>query len=115
MILGFISLLLSFGQSYIARICIPIRAAKTMLPCQLELSQETDFIPGTAGGAEGGHHRRLLLNQLVTSFNYHRRILSGGASLSYCREVGWFSLNCNVSMWCYIIFLACVDVTLALM
>ncbi|KAH7519808.1 hypothetical protein FEM48_Zijuj08G0076400 [Ziziphus jujuba var. spinosa] len=33
MILGFISLLLTFGQSYIARICIPIKVAKSMLPC----------------------------------------------------------------------------------
>ncbi|KAI6671624.1 hypothetical protein NL676_006509 [Syzygium grande] len=33
MILGFISLLLTFGQSYIAKICIPTSVAETMLPC----------------------------------------------------------------------------------
>ncbi|XP_031270276.1 MLO-like protein 9 [Pistacia vera] len=33
MLLGFISLLLSFGQNYIAKICIPTAVADTMLPC----------------------------------------------------------------------------------
>ncbi|KAG7968770.1 hypothetical protein I3843_08G171800 [Carya illinoinensis] len=32
MILGFISPLLTFGQSYIARICLPIKVLKNMLP-----------------------------------------------------------------------------------
>ncbi|XP_068639900.1 MLO-like protein 9 [Aristolochia californica] len=35
MILGFISLLLTFGQSYIARVCITEKSANTMLPCSL--------------------------------------------------------------------------------
>lgn len=34
MILGFISLLLTFGQTYIIKICIPSTAANTMLPCK---------------------------------------------------------------------------------
>ncbi|KAG4950025.1 hypothetical protein JHK82_043226 [Glycine max] len=33
MILGFISLLLTFDQSYIVRICIPEKLADNMLPC----------------------------------------------------------------------------------
>ncbi|XP_050364400.1 MLO-like protein 10 [Argentina anserina] len=33
MILGFISLILTFSQSYIAKICIPVKVANTMLPC----------------------------------------------------------------------------------
>ncbi|XP_010550512.1 PREDICTED: MLO-like protein 10 isoform X2 [Tarenaya hassleriana] len=33
MILGFISLLLTFGEAYILKICIPEKAAVTMLPC----------------------------------------------------------------------------------
>ncbi|PKI57052.1 hypothetical protein CRG98_022556 [Punica granatum] len=36
MVLGFISLLLTFGQSYIARICIPQKVADTMLPCRAD-------------------------------------------------------------------------------
>lgn len=33
MILGFISLLLTFGQAYISKICIPTNYADSMLPC----------------------------------------------------------------------------------
>jgi hypothetical protein len=33
MVLGFISLILTFGQPYIAKICIPLKVANTMLPC----------------------------------------------------------------------------------
>ncbi|KAM1810025.1 hypothetical protein ACFX12_026839 [Malus domestica] len=36
MILGFISLILTFGQSYIAKICIPLNVADTMLPCRVD-------------------------------------------------------------------------------
>ncbi|KAK7409854.1 hypothetical protein VNO78_00215 [Psophocarpus tetragonolobus] len=33
MVLGFISLLLTFGQNYISKVCIPQRYSTTMLPC----------------------------------------------------------------------------------
>ncbi|KAG2400786.1 hypothetical protein LR48_Vigan09g040400 [Vigna angularis] len=33
MVLGFISLLLTFGQNYISKVCIPQKYAHTMLPC----------------------------------------------------------------------------------
>ncbi|GAV86192.1 Mlo domain-containing protein [Cephalotus follicularis] len=33
MVLGFISLLLTFSQTYIAEICVPAKVADTMLPC----------------------------------------------------------------------------------
>ncbi|PWZ21068.1 MLO-like protein 5 [Zea mays] len=36
MVLGFISLLLVFGQNYIIKVCISNHAANTMLPCKLE-------------------------------------------------------------------------------
>ncbi|CAN8271276.1 unnamed protein product [Cochlearia groenlandica] len=36
MILGFISLLLTFGETYILKICVPSKAALSMLPCALE-------------------------------------------------------------------------------
>ncbi|THG22396.1 hypothetical protein TEA_012616 [Camellia sinensis var. sinensis] len=36
MVLGFISLLLTFGQHYIANICIPIKLADTMFPCPMK-------------------------------------------------------------------------------
>ncbi|XP_059637722.1 MLO-like protein 9 [Cornus florida] len=66
MVLGFISLLLTFGQNYIAKICIPIKVANTMLPCKVQdhddtheakhmLSDPYDFVTE--------HHRRLLTNE----------------------------------------------------
>ncbi|CAH2051436.1 unnamed protein product [Thlaspi arvense] len=44
MVLGFISLLLTFGQSYILKICIPSDVARTMLPCPVPgpLKEEED-------------------------------------------------------------------------
>ncbi|URE41670.1 hypothetical protein MUK42_05426, partial [Musa troglodytarum] len=59
MILGFISLLLTFGQKYIVKICIPYKVADTMLPC----SRKTDT--GMEEEADGGHRRRLLTNALA--------------------------------------------------
>ncbi|XP_062025774.1 MLO-like protein 8 [Rosa rugosa] len=42
MILGFISLILTFGQSYIAKICIPLKVANTMLPCSQSSTASED-------------------------------------------------------------------------
>ncbi|MFS7997329.1 hypothetical protein Hanom_Chr12g01140461 [Helianthus anomalus] len=36
MILGFISLILTFTQYYIAEICIPVDVVDTMLPCVIK-------------------------------------------------------------------------------
>ncbi|KAL0313869.1 UNVERIFIED_CONTAM: MLO-like protein 5 [Sesamum angustifolium] len=59
MILGFISLLLTFGQNYIAKICIPISFSNTMLPCDFK-EHEFDHEHGGGDHGGGGHHRRLL-------------------------------------------------------
>ncbi|XP_030951032.1 MLO-like protein 9 [Quercus lobata] len=50
MVLGFISLILTFGQTYIARICIPVDISETMLPCPFR---------GGRNEPEGGHRRLL--------------------------------------------------------
>lgn len=55
MTLGFISLLLSVTGRYISRICIPVGAADTMLPCSLRRSSSEQEVPGG-----GGHVRRHL-------------------------------------------------------
>ncbi|KAI3426614.1 MLO-like protein [Psidium guajava] len=66
MILGFISLLLTFGQSYIAKICIPTSVAETMLPCaKISTSTTTEET-----------RRRLLW--------YERRSLAAGSYASNC-------------------------------
>ncbi|XP_047337649.1 MLO-like protein 10 [Impatiens glandulifera] len=65
MILGFISLLLTFSQTYIAMICIPVKVADTLLPCPLK---EEDHKNG----------RRLL--------SYGRRILAAGSAGPGCKK-----------------------------
>lgn len=87
MVLGFISLLLTFGQSYIADICIPMKYANTMLPCRL-MSEEGHGGEGGEGGkgGEGGQHRRLL------SFE-QRRFLSAETKPE-CKEV----LYCSATL-----------------
>jgi len=107
MVLGFISLLLTFGQNYISKVCIPQKYAHTMLPC-LPLDQrhggaaaaaaehgagaatdpgaggatEHGVEPETDGGdeGEGGGHRRRLLS-------YDRRFLSGDGGGHSCKPV----------------------------
>ncbi|MBA0693320.1 hypothetical protein Goari_003696 [Gossypium aridum] len=55
MVLGFISLLLTFGQSYISNICIPERLADTMLFCPKKHRHSRHGHQESGGG----HHRRL--------------------------------------------------------
>lgn len=66
MILGFISLLLTFGQSYIARICIPEKVVNTMLPCREKTDSSTS-------------RRRLLW--------FERRYLAAGSYAPDCKAV----------------------------
>lgn len=85
MVLGFISLLLTFGQSYIAKICIPEKAADTMLPCNLR--KET----GEEDHEE--HSRRRLLWSLAANSS-SRRILSSDIPNS-CMKVSKISKKCR--------------------
>ncbi|KAI5588236.1 hypothetical protein POPTR_005G099200v4 [Populus trichocarpa] len=71
MILGFISLLLTFGQSYIAKICVPQDVAGTMLPCKKEGSEKSS-------STEGEHRRALLW--------FDRRFLAGAESAVKCKD-----------------------------
>ncbi|KAH1262314.1 MLO-like protein 8 [Glycine max] len=79
MVFGFLSLLLTFGQSYIVRICIPADVADKFLPC---------LYVGTHKGSSGEeeHCRKLLsyecryLSDDATSwfkFQRHQPLLSG--------------------------------------
>lgn len=67
MILGFLSLLLTFGQTYILRICISQTAADKMLPC-------------AADGTNDSSSRRRLLS-------YQHRFLAEDSSSSTCKQV----------------------------
>lgn len=106
MIVGFISLLLTFGQNYIAKICIPVRVAETMLPCRLETttfsgghvpvattpSAEHGTTPSTEHGTtpsteHGAPSRHLLWNGMKVDSTINRRFLSGGGGGSSCPPV----------------------------
>ncbi|KAJ9172540.1 hypothetical protein P3X46_015767 [Hevea brasiliensis] len=67
MVLGFISLLLTFGQTYIIKICIPQNVADTMLPCRAD--GEND---------QTEEHRRRLLW-------FEHRFLAGAETTSKCK------------------------------
>ncbi|KAD6796153.1 hypothetical protein R6Q59_019983 [Mikania micrantha] len=71
MILGFISLILTFCQYYIAKICIPVDVADTMLPCAKRDKAEKE---------EKGAHRLLL------SYVYEHRRSLAGAYASSCKK-----------------------------
>lgn len=85
MVLGFISLILTFGQNYIIQICIPEKVADTMLPCRKEEKPEIGGGEGkgehAGGGGNGGydggeaHHRRLLWDALTVIYS-NRRLLA---------------------------------------
>ena len=77
MILGFISLLLTFGQNFIVKICIPEKAAVTMLPCAYKGEKDKS--------SEEEGHRRLLW--------YNHRLLAAAASTSSCKEVSGLLLS----------------------
>lgn len=70
MILGFISLILTFGQPYIAKICIPLKVANTMLPCKANSTSTVKKLSIS--------HQRLL--------SADRRILAAAATTS-CKSV----------------------------
>ncbi|CAI0474226.1 unnamed protein product [Linum tenue] len=70
MVLGFISLLLTFGQNYILKICVPSEVANSMLPCAYEGEHKTD--------EEEEHRRRLLW--------FEHRMLAGADSATKCKE-----------------------------
>ncbi|KAJ9564662.1 hypothetical protein OSB04_000628 [Centaurea solstitialis] len=72
MVLGFISLLLTFSQYYIAKICIPDSVADTMLPCPVRDKPPKD--------EEEEGHRRLLLSYDL------RRSLAEASSSSGCKK-----------------------------
>ncbi|KAI4374867.1 hypothetical protein MLD38_012810 [Melastoma candidum] len=137
MVLGFISLLLTFGQTYITKICIPDDAANTMLPCPKAHIEDPAAAHGEGGG-EGGeaaaaaaaagavaaagaaaaaagvgggegeaHHRRLLW--------FERRFLSAESAGPGCKPgyVSLISINGLHQLHIFIFFLAVFHVTIS--
>ncbi|XP_052176044.1 MLO-like protein 9 [Diospyros lotus] len=118
MVLGFISLILTFGQNYISRICIPIKIADTMLPCKLHHDDQSHDHgqghgheppaadhgrgrgPGPGHEAEHEHHRRLLWNE--------HRILAADSPAPMCKNgyVPLISIHGLHQLHIFIFFLA---------
>ncbi|KAK7386562.1 hypothetical protein VNO78_26895 [Psophocarpus tetragonolobus] len=72
MVLGFLSLLLTFGESYIVKICIPNHAANILLPCP-------KVIIDHESSSEEEHRRKLL--------SYERRYLSDDGTTYQCKKL----------------------------
>lgn len=94
MILGFISLLLTFGQSYVSSICVPQKVADTMLPCRKDSKYDE---------SKGGQ-RKLLW--------YERRSLAAGSYAPSCEkgQEPLISVNGLHQLHILIFFLAVVHV-----
>nr|GLL41044.1 hypothetical protein VITISV_032771 [Ipomoea trifida] len=84
MLLGFISLLLTIGQSTILRICISKSLAKSWHPC--DKHEEEDKYGGDTGD-EGRRRRLLLAFADEDSGEIHRRILAGGGTDKCAKEI----------------------------
>ncbi|KAG5069598.1 hypothetical protein JHK85_001975 [Glycine max] len=100
MILGFISLLLTFGQSYIVRICIPEKLADNMLPCPYKYKEDKK-----ASDSEEEHRRKLL--------SYERRYLAADTTSFKCSREGHeplLSVNGLHQLHILVFFLAVIHV-----
>ncbi|WVZ20428.1 hypothetical protein V8G54_007750 [Vigna mungo] len=76
MLLGFISLLLTFGTQYIAKICIPASAGDIMLPCKkVEASKDPD-------DSNGG--RKLLYFE--DDMEWRRVLATASSGGDYCSQ-----------------------------
>ncbi|CAL9129336.1 unnamed protein product [Musa textilis] len=97
MILGFISLLLTFGQNYIVQICIPEEAADTMLPCLKEVETE-----------EGETHHRRLLWGMPDGISLKHRMLVEASANPHCSKgkVPLITLHGLHQLHIFIFFLA---------
>ncbi|KAL0920305.1 hypothetical protein M5K25_009430 [Dendrobium thyrsiflorum] len=96
MVLGFISLLLTFGQNYIAKICIPESVADTMLPCRLVESGEDDK----------EHRRKLLWNSIGESVSSHRSLAEASTNSCPNGKIPFVSVNGMHQLHIFIFFLA---------
>ncbi|XP_057470318.1 MLO protein homolog 1-like [Actinidia eriantha] len=90
MLLGFLSLLLTVGTTYISQICIPIKLGNTMLPCE-----KKDYEKGGGDGDDddnkGGDRRRKLLSY-TQDMVWHRVLAATNAKKDYCGGKGKVSL-----------------------
>ncbi|XP_028808056.1 MLO-like protein 6 [Neltuma alba] len=106
MLLGFISLLLTVGQSLITRICIPEKVANTWHPCSDDEDEAQDSEDTETTG------RRLLAALLDSKGEKSRRVLAAGGGDDNCAEgkVAFVSSDGIHQLHIFIFVLACFHV-----
>ncbi|XP_020578094.1 MLO-like protein 9 [Phalaenopsis equestris] len=97
MVLGFISLLLTFGQNYIGKICIPESVADTMLPCPLAAADEAN---------NKGNKRRLLWSSIKESVSTRRSLAQASSNSCPSGKIPFVSINGMHQLHIFIFFLA---------
>lgn len=104
MLLGFLSLLLTVGTKYVAKICVPKKIGYKMLPCKEKYNNGADKSKDGGGNGNGiddeGENRRKLLS--LAEEIIFRRVLAGASSESgsTCKQVynymdDFFLFTCN--------------------
>lgn len=81
MLLGFISLLLSVGTTYVVKICIPIKLGDKLLPCEDQKKGGYDDDGDKRGG--GGDDRRKLLSY-AEEIIWRRALAAGDEKEDHC-------------------------------
>ncbi|KAL1810932.1 hypothetical protein ACET3Z_020997 [Daucus carota] len=87
MLLGFISLLLTVGTTYVVKICIPIKLGDTFLPCEDYRKKSSN----KGGSGDGGGDRRKLLS-FAEEIMWRRALASEDEGEDYCAARGKVSL-----------------------
>lgn len=110
MLLGFLSLLLTVGTSYIAKICVPEKIGYKMLPCKPEYYKSKG--DGSGDDDDNNDHegksRRKLLN-LAEEMIFRRVLAASSDDVGTCGKVWKFcglsnfflsvdrkSMNCSI-------------------
>ncbi|KAG8369292.1 hypothetical protein BUALT_Bualt15G0136200 [Buddleja alternifolia] len=88
MLLGFISLLLTVGTTYIAKICVPEEFGKNWLPCDKKIEENDDDHDDGDKGEDG--HRKLL--SYAQEMVWRRALAAGTDQYDYCANKGKVSL-----------------------
>nr|ACF82832.1 unknown [Zea mays] len=109
MVLGFISLLLVFGQNYIVKVCISNHAANTMLPCKLKEAA----VPGKKKAAAAAEHLGGVLDWPPPYYAHNGRMLAEASMATKCPEgkVSLISINALHQLHIFIFFLAVFHVS----
>lgn len=126
MVLGFISLLLVFGQNYIIKICISNHAADTMVPCKLKVEaaeashgkEPGAAVPEKKKGAAAAEHLGGVIAWPPPYYTavgdmHHSRLLGEANMKTKCPDgkVSLISINALHQLHIFIFFLAVFHVS----